>query len=261
MPLVLETKELEFSALVARNAKKPTARRVQEWLCLNRHGVVIDGDFGPATEAAVRAFCKAHGLPDRGSVSKRVFEKLSAPMRRALHKPRKPHGNLNEMVVAVARQHLEAHPREVGGNNRGPWVRLYMKGRQGKDQLWCAGFVSFVICQASKAIGLTVPFPRTVSCDTLAKNGCKKGLFVAEKDVSASMLAPGTVFLKRESEKDWTHTGFVIEAWEDAFQTIEGNASDEGFGADYEVCSRIRGYKKTDFVLLSGQDVQPAQQV
>ena len=261
MPPVLETKELELSATVARNAQNPTVCRVQEWLCLNGYGVLIDGDFGPVTEAAVRAFCKAHGLQGRGSVNKKVFEKLSAPMRRALHKPRSSPGNLNQMVMAVARQHLEAHPREVGGDNRGPWVRLYMKGRQGKSQLWCAGFVSFIICQASKAAELPVPFARTVSCDTLARNGCKKGLFVAQKDVKASMLRPGTVFLIRDSEKDWTHTGFVTEAWDDAFQTIEGNATDERFGADYEVCSRIRGYKKTDFVLLSRQDVQTVQQV
>jgi hypothetical protein len=32
-----------------------------------------------------------------------------------------------QLVVAYARQHLKQNPVEVGGENKGPWVRLYMK--------------------------------------------------------------------------------------------------------------------------------------
>jgi len=40
---------------------------------------------------------------------------------------------LGQMVVAYAEQYLEQHPREVGGQNKGPWVRLYMEGNEGSD--------------------------------------------------------------------------------------------------------------------------------
>ena len=33
---------------------QPNVRRVQEWLSLHGNGVLIDGDFGPATERAAR---------------------------------------------------------------------------------------------------------------------------------------------------------------------------------------------------------------
>ena len=38
--------------------------------------------------------------------------------------------SLNELVIAFAEQHMNEHPREIGGQNRGPWVRLYMKGKE-----------------------------------------------------------------------------------------------------------------------------------
>ena len=62
-------------------------------------------------------------------------------------------------------------PSDVGGENRGPWVRLYMDGRDGKEWLWCAGFVCFILRQACAALDQPLPFPGTVSCDVLAVPG------------------------------------------------------------------------------------------
>lgn len=56
----------------------------------------------------------------------------------------------------------------VGGQNRGPWVRLYMKGHEGPDLPWCAGFVSFVTSQAAQAFDTRLEIPYTVSCDVIA---------------------------------------------------------------------------------------------
>jgi len=36
---------------------------------------------------------------------------------------------LSQLMVAYAQQHLSTRPREVGGQNMGPWVRLYLVGR------------------------------------------------------------------------------------------------------------------------------------
>jgi peptidoglycan hydrolase-like protein with peptidoglycan-binding domain len=138
-------KELAFSGSVARGTKGKAARQMQEWLCLNDHAVAVDGDYGPATEAAVRAFQAAQGIGATGRVTRGTFEALTAPMGHALTVPGNLPRDLNAAVVAIARRHLVVHPREVGGQNRGPWVRLYMDGHEGGAWPWCAGFVSFVI--------------------------------------------------------------------------------------------------------------------
>ena len=227
--LLQKPKELVFSGSLARGARGKAVRRVQEWLCLNGHAVAVDGVFGPATEAAVQEFCEAHNLTFEGNVDQTKFEKLSEPMRRALDKPEDLPDQFGGVAVAVAHRHLQEHPREVGGQNRGPWVRLYMNGHEGNKWPWCAGFVSFVIRQASVELNHPVPFPKTYSCDNLANSGRKRNLFVAERDINplnaAVKLPPGTVFLNRRVSSDWDHTGFVVEARNKSFATIEGNTN------------------------------------
>ena len=248
-------RESAFSGSVVRGARGRVVRRVQEWLCLNGYGVAIDGTLGPATEAALRAFCRTQDLKFSGAVDGAMFEALSAPMRRTQNDLGELSDGIGGVVVSVAKRHHEENPREVGGQNRGPWVRLYMDGREGSNWPWCAGFVSFVIRQACVLLGRRVPFPKTYSCDILAANGQKRNLFVAERDISrsnaAASLPPGTVFLNRRGSGDWTHTGIVVSAGEETFATIEGNTNDEGSREGYEVCSRTRGYENKDFVLLS----------
>jgi len=42
----------------------------------------------------------------------------------------------------------------------------------------------------------------------------------------------------------------VTKFEDDAFETIEGNTNDEGSPNGYEVCRRIRGYRKKDFIRI-----------
>jgi hypothetical protein len=71
-------------------------------------------------------------------------------------------------IVRYAKQHLKQVPREVGGNNKGPWVRLYMDHHEGDEWRWCAGFVCFVIKQACDTIQVEMPIVSSFSCDLLA---------------------------------------------------------------------------------------------
>lgn len=237
--------ELEFAAAVARGDKGPAVRRVQEWLDLRGYGLSIDGDFGRITEDAVRRFQRAHRLRPTGIVNPRTFARLAEPMQNALRIKRRPRA-LAAAVVACARAHLAQHPREVGGANRGPWVRLYMNGVEG--QPWCAGFVSFVLAQAAATARRPMPIAGSVSCDQLAAQARARNLFLPE--ASRAGLRAGSIFLVRRSPADWTHTGFVAEARPDLFHTIEGNTNDDGEREGYEVCRLSRGYKGKDFVLL-----------
>jgi hypothetical protein len=229
--------------------RKKNVKRIQEWLSLHGFGLIADGDFGSATDFAVREFQTKKRLADDGIVGPKTFTALTQPMRDALAQVN-PSRNLGRMVVAYAKQHLKAQPRELGGKNMGPWVRLYMNGHEGPDFPWCAGFVSFILQQACDTMGVPMPLTPTYSCDILARDGQAEGRFLKESRVDHSKIKPGTIFLRRKVDRDWTHTGIVIKAEADVFMTIEGNTNDVGSREGYEVCQRFQGYRKKDFVRI-----------
>ncbi len=224
---------------------------IQEWLCLHGYHIVIDKDFGVATDAAVRQFQNEKNLNVDGIVGDKTFEKLVLPMTKVLEEIPPGTKGLCQMVVAYAEKHLEQHPLEVGGQNRGPWVRLYMQGNEGSDWPWCAGFVSFILKQACKSLNVSLPIQTSFSCDSLAASAKERGLFLKESEANQdSAVAPGSLFLDRRFPSDWVHTGIVLSIEIDVFHTIEGNTNDDGDREGYEVCRRIRNYKGKDFILL-----------
>jgi len=232
-----------------KGSKGKKVRLIQEWLSLNGIGVVPDGDFGAATDLAVREFQDAQGLDVDGVVGEDTFKALVAPMARALQEM-PAENSLGAMIVAYAMQHLRNSPREIGGQNMGPWVRLYMKGNEGQQWPWCAGFVSFVLEQACATMGSHLPVKSTFSCDLLATDAKEKGILWEERRLDRSRLRPGMLFLQRRSAKDWEHVGIVVKADAEVFLTIEGNTNDEGSREGYEVCRRVRGYRSKDFVAV-----------
>lgn len=234
--------------------RRDTGRRVrliQEWLCLHGFHVRIDGDFGPATEAALTRFQREVGLPVTATVDALTFERLTAPMRAALTPIAAEGRSLNQMVVAYARQHLRQHPREIGGRNRGPWVRLYMGGNEGEPWAWSAGFVCLCLEQACRTLEVSLPLELSFSCDSLAASAKTQGRFLSEPaERERARVTPGSIFLNSRSPLDWQHTGLVVRAAPEVIQTIEGNINDEGVAEGYEVCERTRGYRHMDFIVL-----------
>ena len=155
------------------------------------------------------------------------------------------------MAVTYAEQHLRQSPLEIGGQNRGPWVRLYMDGNEGPDWPWCAGFASYILRQAAETLEVQLPIKTSVSCDVLAEQAKRKKIFLPEaKAVKIKPVTPGSLFLVRRTTNDWVHTGIVVTADEDTLLTIEGNTNDEGSREGYEVCRRTRGYAGKDFIIL-----------
>lgn len=241
--------------ILDKNCKKGSKGRkvklIQEWLSLHGFHVVIDSDFGPATDSAVREFQKKNVLKPDGIVGKSTFAKLIKPMTDALKPIAAGDKSLGQMVVAYAEQHLKQTPLEIGGQNRGPWVRLYMDGNEGPDWPWCAGFASFILKQACQTLEVALPIETSVSCDVLAGEAKQKGIFLTEAKASnRKLIRPGSLFLASRTETDWVHTGIVVKADEAVFQTIEGNTNDDGGREGYEVCKRIRGYQKKDFIVI-----------
>lgn len=248
-------KEIEIKNSIKKGNKGQGVRRVQEWLNLHNMGLVIDGDFGAVTKRVVSQFQEKHGLPISGTVNKETFHLLVSPLRRTLQ-PINPEGHdLPTLVSAYAKAHLAQHPREAGGDNRGPWVRLYMKGNEGCAWAWCAGFLTFILQQATETLENPMPIKGSFSCDTLAAQGKEAGIFISESDlkngsINIEDLPEASVFLVRRTSTDWTHAGLVKKFHEDSFETIEGNTNDEGNNEGYEVCTRYRGYKDIDIIVL-----------
>jgi hypothetical protein len=244
--------EIEFQGDVVEGRRGAPVKRVQEWLTLHGFGVTIDGAFGSVTKRAVQRFQTNVGLKDTGVVDERTFERLVQPITNAVAPAiDRDVRTIEDAMTAYARAHLKLHPIEVGGQNRGPWVRLYMNGREGDDWAWCAGFVTFVMAQAAESMNVAKPIEGSFSCDSLAAQARTAGLFVAEREATQKTVVPGSVFLVRRTATDWAHTGIVTEATDGTFDTIEGNTNDDGHREGFEVCSRSRGFKDKDFIRLS----------
>lgn len=253
--------ELAFPAAAVLGKKNKDVKRLQEWLSLAGFATAVDKDFGPATKEALTRFQRHQGHVADGVLKAEDWTPLVAPLEAAIQAPTAT--GFLERLGAVAAQHATLKGREVGGDNHGPWVRLYMRGREGADQYWCAGFVSFLLRQAAK--GCTDPLAtpwhnyHQVSCDHLAAYGQQQQRFLDQK---AAYRAVGQVadalavaiFLLRKSPTDWTHTGLALATCVDGrtlrFDTVEGNTNSGGSRNGIEVARRIRAGASYDFIRL-----------
>jgi len=251
------TKELSFDGVIRRGDHGRGVRRVQEWLKINGFATGIDGDFGPATESCVTRFQASREQPETGEVDEQTWDLLIDPLVKALA-PLQLSANtrLSDAVLRVAEQHLKQHPIEVGGDNRGPWVRIYLDGHEGPGWRWCAGFVTFVMKQACMELGQSFPVEGSYSCDSLAYQAKHAGLFVPGAELesgSASWadLGSAQIFLVRKTSTDWVHTGFSFAGANTVFSTIEGNTNEDGSANGYEVARRTRAVPMKDFIRFS----------
>jgi peptidoglycan hydrolase-like protein with peptidoglycan-binding domain len=238
-------KELAFTPRVRVGSKGLAVKRLQEWLYLQGYGVSIDGTFGPATLAALKRFQLAQGIKSENDLTSSSWDALVQPMCNALDDAALMPGTASGKCLKIAKLHLAQHPREAGGDNRGPWVRLYTGGNEGADWRWCAGFVSVVMKQACELADITPPIKGSLSCDTLASQALADDRFITGKSLESGQtpidaLGSCAIFLIRKSSGDWTHTGFAFNFTNTTFETIEGNTNDEGSANGYEVCSRTR---------------------
>jgi Putative peptidoglycan binding domain/CHAP domain len=245
--------EIEFGGRdIKRGAPKSMqVQRVQEWLNFHGIGLEVDRDFGPATERCVKEFQKKQHLQVTGVVDRKTFDRLVAPMRAAL-KPIPPNGkSLNQLIIAYARQHIAQRPREVGGQNRGPWVRLYMDGHEGPQWLWCAGFATYPIKQAAKELHKSMPVLRSFGVANIANDAKARHHFLALPDASERRrIKPGSLFLEHGGPTGYLHTGIVVGVNGDTMNTIEGNTNDDGSNNGFEAIARTRGFNHMDFALV-----------
>lgn len=257
---------LHLDQTVRRGRRGDAVRLIQEWLCLNDFGVMIDGRFGWATEQAVKDFQGSTGvLPVTGEVDPQTYAMLIRPLTEALRLIEPPAGaTVGQLVAAYALQHLRQHAREVGGQNRGPWVRFYLHGEQRPRQAglpqgasaWCAGFVSTMLAQATATLGGDPPLDYHTNCNHLAEDAIRRKRFVSGERAAADLrrVPTGSLLLLRRNGKrdEWHHTGVVTQALPKFVRTIEGNSAyatdDEPSG--HAVVRQMRSYGNLDFIVV-----------
>ena len=243
---------LDFPGKLRKNAVGPKVALVQGWLTLHGNQVVVDDEFGSATQRALRDFQAKRGLDPTGVLDQATWDALTAPMVAALQ-PITRRAPLGELVVAYAKQHLRQHAREIPPNS-GPWVRLYTGGKEGKSWPWCAAFATYMLKQAAETLAVGMAIPCTAACDVMAAKAGPRFLS-APGPAARAKIRPGSFFVQRATGSErrlykYRHTGIVVEAHGDFMRTIEGNTNDEGSAEGYEVCARTRGYTNMDFVLM-----------
>jgi hypothetical protein len=239
---------------VSAGSRGISVRRVQEWLSLHGYSLAIDEAYGPITAEVVARFQEDAFLGATGRVDAETFAKLTTPMRETLRQRLTASESVNAAVIEYALCHLAQHPREIGGQNRGPWVRMYLNGHDGREWAWCAGFATFILHQATESLNVAMPIPGSFSCDTLVAQARDAGLFISEAEARnrhMELITPGSLFLVRRTDTDWTHVGIVHEVQELLIRTIEGNTNDDGDREGYEVCTRTRGLANKDYIVLS----------
>jgi peptidoglycan hydrolase-like protein with peptidoglycan-binding domain len=242
--------ELLFDSPKKRGSSGDRVKLIQEWLNLHGFNLAITGKFDPATDAQVRRFQRSQALPATGVVDVQTYAALVQPMVSALM-PLAGGRPLGELVVAYARQHLAQGPHEVGGDNCGPWVRLYTGGQQGSWVYWCAAFATFVLDQAAKTAGKPAPISETLLCDHM--QGEAGARFLPSPTPSQrSRITPGSFFLRRATsgKLKYEHTGIVVRADANSINTIEGNTNDDHSSNGVKVCAHVLNYPGLDFIVM-----------
>jgi hypothetical protein len=247
-----------------RGSTDAGVKRVQEWLCLHGHATGIDGDFGPATAAAVEAFQRANGClrdDNAGVVDAETWGALVAPMDRAELVSSHP-DKFGERVCRIARAHHAARAREVGGDNRGPWVRLYGRGiDQSRVDFfpWCQAFASHVWLKAARELRVDLPFALTTDAGAVSfyvpwvvDRARDAGLF--RPGSGNPTVPPGSMFFVPgdiRGRRSHIHVGIVVEdPGFDAVEVIEGNGNDGGSFNGFAVVRRFRRKSACDYGLV-----------
>lgn len=248
---------------LARGSTDGGVKRAQEWLTLHGFSTEIDGEYGPATESAVRAFQTHDGClhsDNAGIVDALTWGALSAPLVNADSISSMP-DSIGERVVRIARAHLAAKAREVGGDNRGVWVRHYGRGL---DQStvdffpWCQAFASHPWLKAARELSVPLPFPLVDGAGNesfyvpwVVEQARAAGKFTPGSTASpipagSMFFVPGTI----DGRPSHIHVGLVTADDGQTVTCIEGNGNEAGGSNGYAVVARYRRKAGLDFGLV-----------
>lgn len=201
---------------------------------LDQHGqpLVIDGQAGPLTWWSL-----SHPKPD--IVTSSAIDYCQMP-------PAEAGGSqLGRAALAAAIGELQAGAGEVGGNNRGPWVKKYLEpaGIQ-EGNSWCASFVNWCFLQACGGNKMSMPFAYCPGARALLQEFKDKGW--EESPGSGYQPEPGDIVVWwRVQLAGWQgHVGLVHQLKDGMLYTIEGNRSPrvQGFSYVFSRMDKLLGF-------------------
>lgn len=233
-----------------KGAKGQSVETLQKLLRKAGFEIVVDGDFGRQTQKAVRAFqtenLDKHGWPlvVDGTVGPLTWWSLKYRRRKVLpiheealkKNPSKTLGGSKwgRAALKKAIKEMKAGATEIGGNNRGPWVKKYLNGLAPEGSHWCAAFVSWCYSQNKKGM----PFDYCLGARATLRQFAKKR-WDLKLDTGQTPEPGDIVCWWRESYSGWKgHIGLVHKVEDGYLYTIEGNKKNKVSGCTY-VLSRM----------------------
>jgi hypothetical protein len=206
-----------------------TVRRLQRLLRDDwDYRVTVDGVFGNETRRAVKQFQSTNhdmtGAPlvvdgIVGALTWWALTHRKAPRPELEPRPMRGGSVLGRRALRVALAELDAGAGEIGGNNRGRWVRKYLApAGLGEGNPWCAAFVSWCVLAACDDDPARMPFRYQCMARNLFTACRARGFEVASP-------APGdlVVWWRESLHSAKGHVGFVESVADGFLFTVEGN--------------------------------------
>ena len=131
---------------------------------------------------------------------------------------------INEMV---------AGSREIGGNNKGPWVKKYLKPTGlAEGNSWCAAFISWCFLQAAGGDKDAMPFKYTAGARNIFNQFKQKGWTYDGRNDDPK---PGDIvsWWRVSLPSGFGHIGIVHHFSDGFLYTIEGNKAANVAGFSY----------------------------
>ncbi len=146
----------------------------------------------------------------------------------------------------TAADELKNGAGEIGGNNKGKWVKKYLQPvGLGEGNPWCAAFLSWCFLQAAGGDKKKMPFRYSAGARDIFNQLKNNGLSFKSDDTSF-IPQPGDIaaWWRVSKTSGFGHIG-IVHHYKDGFlYTIEGNKAANVAGFDYVKTSmdKILGY-------------------
>lgn len=235
-------------ALLKKGSKGAEVTELQQILRELDYNITVTGTFDTPTYNAVRNFQSSHldihGTPLEvdGSVGDLTMWALQHPRTivtaGAIDYTIMPDialggSNIGRSALQFAINELKAGAGEEGGNNKGPWVRKYLRpSGQPEGSSWCAAFVSWCFLQAAGDDPKAMPFKYTAGARNIFNQYKQKGWTFSG---SGSLPAPGDIvaWWRVSLPSGFGHIGIVHHCADGFIYTIEGNKAANVAGFSY----------------------------
>jgi len=242
--------EADTAFLLKRGDVGEQVVRLQSVLALRGYPVAASGSFDTPTYNAVRAFqaqnLDQHGQPlvVDGKVGELSWWSLNHPKPLIITPsavdftkppPESAGGSpTGRAALRAAIGELTAGAGEVGGDNRGPWVKKYLDpAHVAEGNSWCAAFISWCFLQASDGNAADMPFLYCPGARALLQEFKDKSWAHAPQERYAPLPGDIVVWWRVQAQGWQGHVGLVHQLRDGMLYTIEGNHSPKVQGFSY----------------------------